>query len=134
MDCTFTKQRNDTVLKISWDGNIALEGCLDCCMRWYITVNGEDCGNPGTLDAAIRQDLTDGGLSEQFDLRRPASVVGICRGTPSAPFLSPGEYTIGLVVGECTRFLETYEVLTGYNSVSRFIVEELPDQDPLCVQ
>ena len=130
MDCTFTKKRNDTVLKISWEGNIALEGCKFCCMRWYITVDGEECGDPGTIDAAIHQDL--GPLTDQFDLRRPASVVGICRGLPSSPFFPVGNYTIGLVVGECANFQETYNVLTGYNSVSRFIIEEIPDQDPLC--
>lgn len=134
MECAFTKQNSDTVLKVSWDGNIALRGCMDCCMRWYITLNGEECEDPGTIDAAIRQDLTDGGLTEQFDLHRPASVVGVCRGTPSSPSLPSGGYTIGLVAGECTGFFATYDVLTGYNSVSRFIVEEIPDQDPSCTQ
>lgn len=55
MTCSITKQRNDTVLRIAWDGNMAVEGCSDCCMRWYITVDGVECGDPGPIDAAIRQ-------------------------------------------------------------------------------
>lgn len=131
MDCTFTKQRNDTVLKIAWDGNIAVEGCIDCCMRWFLTVNGEECTDPGPIDGSIRQDLSSGVFTSQFDTRRPVTIAGICRGT-SAALLPSGTYTIGLIVRECQNFLGTFNVFTGYNSVSRFIIEEIPDQDPRC--
>lgn len=131
MNCTFTKQRTDTVLKIAWDGNIAVESCIDCCMRWFLTVNGEECTNPGPIDGSIRQDLSSGVFTSQFDTRRPVTIAGICRGT-SAALLPSGTYTIGLIVGECQNFLGTFNVFTGYNSVSRFIIEEIPDQDPRC--
>ena len=131
MECTFTKQSNDTVLKVAWDGNIALEGCITCCMRWFITIDDEECADPGPIDAAIFQDLS-GPQSVQFDLRRPGTVAGICRGGEGG-WLSPGEHTIGLSVGQCETLLPvTYNVLTGYNSVSRFIIEEVPDQAPDC--
>ena len=41
-------------------------------------------------------------------------------------------YKIGLSAGECPNFVETYSVLTGYNSVSGFIIEEIPEEDPEC--
>ena len=132
MECSFTKQSNDTVLKIAWDGNIALEGCADCCMRWFVTVNGEECKYPGPIDGSIRQDLTAGRFTVQFDARRPSTITGICRGTAGEGQLEPGVHNIGLSVGECPNFVETYNVLTGYNSVSRFIIEEIPDEDPQC--
>lgn len=82
----------------------------------------------------LLQDLTVGPLRVQFNHRRPGTVAGICRGVTSGQLLAPGEHEIGLMVGECEGFLESYEVLTGYNSVSRFIIEEIPDQDAACGQ
>ena len=133
MECTFSKQSNDTVLKVTWEGNIAVEDCTTCCMRWFITIDDGECADPGPIDAVIWQDLSTGPLSVQFDLRRPGTVAGICRGNEGG-WLSPGEYTIGLTVGQCDDFLESFSVLTGYNSVSRFIIEEVPDQAPDCQQ
>lgn len=132
MECTFSKQSNDTVLRVAWEGNVAVEDCTACCMRWFITINDEECADPGPVDAAIWQDLTTGPLAQPFDLRRPGTVAGICRGG-EAGWLSPGEHTIGLSVGQCDG-LESFSVLTGYNSVSRFIIEEIPDQAPDCQQ
>ena len=109
---------------------MALEGCSDCCMRWYITINGEECVDPGPIDAAIRQDLAIGFLTVQFDLRRPGTVAGICRGTTEGNLMPSGTYTIGLTVSNCEAFVGSFDTLTGYNSVSRFIIEELPDRDP----
>ena len=47
--------------RVAWDGNIAVEGCSDCCMRWYISINGSECEDPGPIDAAIRADLLESG-------------------------------------------------------------------------
>ena len=122
MECSFTKQRNDTVLKIAWDGNIALEGCTDCCMRWFVNINDEECADPGPIDASINQDPTAGRVSVQFDTRRPGTITGICRGIAGGRGLAAGTHYIGLSVGLCPTFIETYSVLTGYNSVSHFII------------
>ena len=132
MTCEFSKQRADSTLRVAWDGNIAVVGCDNCCMRWFITIDGQECSNPGPIDIALRQDLTD--LDEElwFDDYRPASVVGYCRGSGSDGF-SAGSHTIGLSVGACLNSEEeeftTSEVMTGYNSVSRFIIEEVPNQN-----
>ena len=132
MECSFTKQRNDNVLKIAWDGNTALKRCTECCMRWFVNVNDEECADLGPIEASIHQDLTAGRLSVQFDARRPSTITGICRGTAGGRGLAAGTHNIGLSVGGRPTFLETYSVLTGYNSVSCFIIEEILDEDPEC--
>lgn len=105
-------------------------------MRWFITVNGEECSDPGPIDVALRQDLSDVNQANWFDEYRPASVVGFCRGTSTGSKLSSGSHTIGLSVGACADAevldISTADVLTGYNSVSRFIIEEFPDENQQC--
>lgn len=132
MTCNFTKQQSATVLRVAWDGNIGVVGCENCCMRWFITIDGKECSNPGPIDVAIRQDLSELGGNTLFEEYRPASVVGYCRGSASSN-LTVGAHTIGLSVGACADSagldFTTSEVLTGYNSVSRFIIEELPDEN-----
>ena len=101
-------------------------------MRWFITIDGQECSDPGPIDIAIRQDLTDLDEEIRFDDYRPASVVGYCRGNESGGFTA-GTHTIGLSVGMCLNSdgeeFTTSEVVTGYNSVSRFIIEEVPNQN-----
>ena len=105
MDCSFTKQRNEIVLLIAWDGNIALEGCTDCCMQWFMNVNDKQCADPGPINASIHQDLTAGSLSVQFDTRRPSTITGICRGTAGGGGLAAGT-SLGIrlnpVLSTCT--------------------------------
>ena len=132
MSCMFSKQQENTVLRVAWDGNIAVLGCDNCCMRWFVTINSEECSDPGPIDIALRQDLTEIDQADRFDEYRPASVVGFCRGSTSGSF-SAGTHTISLSVGPCKGSegldFSTSDVLTGYNSVSRFIVEEFPDEN-----
>lgn len=132
MTCDFSKQRVDSALRVAWDGNIAVIDCDNCCMRWFITIDGQECSDPGPIDIALRQDLTDLDEEMWFDDYRPASVVGYCRGNDSGGF-SAGSHTIGLSVGACLNTEDedftTSDVMTGYNSVSRFIIEEVPNQN-----
>ena len=132
MTCDFSKQLANSTLRVAWDGNIAVVGCDNCCMRWFITIDGQECSDPGPIDVALRQDLTNLNEDSWFDDYRPASVVGYCRGN-EAGGLSAGSHTIGLAVGGCLNAededLTTSDVVTGYNSVSRFIIEEVPNQN-----
>ena len=41
------KQRDDTWLRLTWNGNMRLTNCDICCMRWFFQINGEECTNPG---------------------------------------------------------------------------------------
>lgn len=132
--CSFNKQDDDTVLRVAWDGNIALDECSQCCMRWFLTIDGEECSDPATIDAALSQNL-DGVVNV---LQRPASIVGICRAAETMGELSEGEHVVGLRVGACISTDDGLTVpppsgaSTGFYSVSRFIVEEIPDSRRDC--
>ena len=123
-DCTINKRKADTVLKVSWFGNIALEQCSTCCMRWYITIDDTECRNPGPVDGAVQQTL---GIPEArvFDLRRPAAISGICYGPRYDTTFTAGMHNVKLLVGPCEGTNVTHPVSTGYNSISRFIIEEI---------
>ena len=100
-------------------------------MRWYITIDGEECANPGPVDGALVQNT----VGTAYDLGRPASIVGICRGIAGEELLEAGEHSVEVLVGPCrvtdegsvAAVPERAATTTGYNSVSRFIVEEIPD-------
>ena len=103
-------------------------------MRWFVTLNGRECSDPGPIDAALVQDLTDINPVRPNDLRRPTSIMGICRGF-GGERTRRGNYNVELMVGACQGGEGNNQVVpdpsstvTGYNSVSRFIVEEIPDQ------
>jgi len=74
--CSYNKQGDDTALKVSWHGNLAVLDCELCCVRWFVTIDGRECASPGPIDGAVVQDLS---LSFRgYDIARPASIVGIC--------------------------------------------------------
>ena len=54
--CDFEKKRNDTVLRVAWNGALRLihEGPNSAsCRRWYFTLNGKECEQPMTIDTQI---------------------------------------------------------------------------------
>lgn len=134
--CSFTKQQAETVLRVSWDGNLALFNCTSCCMRWFLTIDGEECTDPGPIDAAISRQLTD-----TYEIARPSSIIGICRGV-GGEALAVGSHMVELLVEPCTRTDPTNtatvpdpsSTLTGLYSVSRFVVEEIPNNTQDCSQ
>ena len=132
--CSYIKRSENTSLKISWDGNVAVIGCQRCCMRWYITIDGEECLNPGPIDVALVQDLT--GFPYTYDLFRPASVFGICH--PGRVQLGTGEHIVELHVDYCedvsgmTIPPNPSDTITGLNSVSRIVIEEIPQERGSC--
>ena len=74
-------------------------------MRWFVTVNGEECKDPGHIDGSIRQDRTAGRFTVQFDARRPSTITGICRGTANGGGLEPGVHNICLLSWESVLLL-----------------------------
>ena len=49
----------------------------------------------------------------QFDVRRPATISGICRGGSREAMYAPGQHTFGLVASSCVSFPTDSAVLTG---------------------
>ena len=52
-DCQFTKTKDDTALRVVYQGNVYVGGCADCCKGWFITFNGAECSGPLPIDAAL---------------------------------------------------------------------------------
>lgn len=132
--CSFSKQLAETVLRVTWDGNIALDECDECCMRWFLAIDGEECTDPGPIDGALAQDIDE----NVYILNRPASIAGVCRGVAKERF-GVGAHSVQLKVAPCqdtgdgTTVPERSGTSTGFNSVSRFVVEEIPDGRDDCV-
>ena len=98
----------------------------------YLTVDGEECSSPLPIDAAIYQNISP--FIPKFDMRRPGTISGLCAG-PAAldQTFASGEHTVELFVDRCEGFDEDYQVMTGYQSVSRFILEEVVAETSSCV-
>ena len=54
--CDFVKKRNDTVLRVVWNGDIRLlhTGPKDSsARRWFFTINEKECSDPRTIDTQL---------------------------------------------------------------------------------
>lgn len=87
---------------------------------------GFHCFTAGPIDAVIYQ-------SGNYHLLRQSTVSGSCKATgllASPQLLSAGTKRIQFSVRECASFV--YDAYTGWNSVSRILIEELtPRECPL---
>ena len=84
------------------------------------------------VDAAIYQDLNS--FVPEFDMRRPATISGLCAGPAADRTFDSGEHTVELFVDRCDGFNEEFQVITGYRSVSRFILEEVTAETSSCAR
>ena len=67
-------------------------------------------------------------------MRRPATISGLCAGPAADQTFNSGAYTVELFVDRCDGFDEEYQVITGYQSVSRFILEEVTAETSSCAR
>ena len=88
-------------------------GCSSCCKRWFITFNGAKCSVPLPIDVVlwIRK-------SEQ-DNNIPDAIEGYCDN------IHKGKIRVGINIGNCPGYGNSGGA-TGWNSVSRLIIEEVP--------
>ena len=112
-DCIFTKKKDDTALRVVFQGNFHLGSCNGCCKRWFITFNGAECSGPLPIDAVnfIRH-------SSQNNHRHGA-IEGYCNN------IHKGSIRVGINIGNCAGFGNS-DGYTGWNSMSRLIIEEVP--------
>lgn len=116
--CNISMVRSDTYLKLTWDGNMRITRCQACCMRWLFLIDGDDCTEPGPVDALLYQ-------SANYHLLRPSYFSGICQQAGDRP-LSGGYHIVQLRVQDCPGFNGfVYDAYTGFNSISRILVEEV---------
>jgi len=117
-ECIFKKTSDNTGLRIFWNGALRIANCHDCCRRWYFTVNGAECSAPAAIDGVVymRQ-----GTSWKKNLHRVRQIEGVCEK------VKQGTVRVGFWVGKCAgRGLNLGDAYTGWNSVSRIYVEEIP--------
>ncbi|XP_068717722.1 collagen triple helix repeat-containing protein 1-like isoform X1 [Montipora capricornis] len=113
-DCVFTKNFSDTALHVAWTGGFRVSGCTNCCKRWYFTFNGAECSAPLPVDGIVYL----GGVKSQ-DPFRVRHIEGHCNN------IHKGKVRVGFWVGNCLGFGNA-DAYTGYISVSRIFVEEVP--------
>ena len=114
----FTKNFSDTSLHVAWTGSLTVYGCKSCCKRWYFTFNGAECSAPLPIDGVVHL----GKLAPQ-DPHRVRHIEGHCNN------IHKGKVRVGFWVGNCQGTGEA-DAYTGYNSVSRIYVEEVPKAQP----
>ncbi|TNN64589.1 Collagen triple helix repeat-containing protein 1 [Liparis tanakae] len=103
-DCTFTKLRTDSALRVLFSGSLRLKCKNACCQRWYFTFNGAECTAPLPIESIIYLDQ---------------GIEGLCEGVKA------GLVDVAVWVGTCSDYPRG-DASTGWNSVSRVIIEELP--------
>ena len=107
------KTKDDTALRVVYQGTIYLGGCSNCCKRWFITFNGAECSGPLPVDAVVWI------RSSQADNYRPAAIEGYCGN------IHKGQIRVGINTGNCPGYGNSNGD-TGWSSVSRLIIEEVP--------
>ncbi|XP_068710934.1 collagen triple helix repeat-containing protein 1-like isoform X2 [Montipora foliosa] len=113
-DCVFTKKFSDTSLHVAWTGGFRVYGCTGCCKRWYFTFDGAECSAPLPIDGIVYL-----GSVKSLDPFRVRHIEGHCNS------IHKGKVRVGFSVGNCHGYGEA-DAFTGWNSVSRIFVEEVP--------
>jgi len=112
-DCQITKIKDDTALRVVYQGNIYVGGCSSCCKRWFITFNGAECSGPLPIDAVLW--IANNGENNH----RPGAIEGYC------DKIHKGKIRVGINIGNCAGYGNS-DGYTGWNSVSRLIIQEVP--------
>lgn len=115
-ECVFKKKSAKTGLRVFYNGDLRIYNCHACCRRWYFTFNGVECSAPAAIDGIVYMVH---GNSGKKNLHRVRQIEGVCEK------VNKGIVRVGFWVGNCTGF-GTADAGTGWNSVSRIYVEEVP--------
>ena len=108
------KNFSDTALHVAWIGALRNYRCTTCCKRWYFTFNGAECSAPLPIDGIVY--MWQGNTQ---DLHRVRHIEGHCNN------IHKGKVRVGFWVGNC-RAGSPGNAYTGYVSVSRIFIEEVP--------
>jgi len=113
MECVFNKRFKDSSLRVFFSGTTSVAGCNRCCKRWYFTFNGAECTGPLPIDGLVY-------LNPSGNPHRVRHVEGYCEN-----IYTVGQVRVGFWVGNC-RGYPNANAYTGWNAVSRIVVEEVP--------
>ena len=85
------------------------------CSRWFFKFNGNECSGPMTIEAVVYNSWPSGN-PQLFHHR---SFEGYCENIPQ------GRVTVELWVGQCHGGHTLGDAYTGWQSVSRIMIEEV---------
>ena len=105
-------------MHVSFNGNLRLYNCHACCSRWYFTFNGAECSAPGAIDGVLY--MLHGNGDEKKNIIRVRHIDGVCSK------VGKGKVSVGFSVGRCVGYSAVADAYTGWNSVTRIYVEEIP--------
>ena len=117
-DCVFNKLSDKTALKVEYNGDFRIAYCLNCCSRWYFTFNGVECRHPLAIDGLMHIYRNQG--KTDSNIHKTTQIGGYCERIPK------GAVRVGINVGKCAGYKASVDAYTGYNSVTRIMIEEVP--------
>ena len=115
-ECVFKKISDKTGLRVFWNGVLRIANCHACCRRWYFTFNDAECSAPAAIDGIVYMNY---GKGFKKDLHRVRQIEGVCEK------VHKGTVRVGFWVGNCVGY-GSADAVTGWISVSRMYVEEVP--------
>ena len=69
--CTGSKRSDDSAVRVTFNGNLRVTDCHDCCVRWFVTLNGEECTDPAPIEAVVYS-----ADAEQVNIHRSSTITG----------------------------------------------------------
>ena len=93
----------------------------ECCARWFITFNGEECTEPAAIDGVIHS-LN----AADVNIHRSSTITGLCSGTRSGPLMGNTRYSVLLNLEKCGE--EDINAYTGLEGVTSMTIEEWPQR------
>ncbi|KAL9976110.1 hypothetical protein ACROYT_G013360 [Oculina patagonica] len=117
-ECVFNKQAYETALKVEFNGDFRICCCLNCCKRWFFTFNGLECNGPLAIDGIAYIHRNHGRTDS--NIHKTTQITGYCQGIPK------GAVRVGINVGDCVGKKSGSDAFTGWNSVTRIMIEEVP--------
>ncbi|XP_066299012.1 collagen triple helix repeat-containing protein 1-like isoform X3 [Branchiostoma lanceolatum] len=116
-ECPFSKRFTNSSLRVVWNGALRVTSTSGCCKRWYFTFNGMECSGPLPIEGLVYTNANNGMYG--LNIHRVSSIEGICSGLPK------GKINVEFSVRNCKGISNSGNAYTGWNSVSRIIVEEI---------
>ncbi|CAH3193293.1 unnamed protein product [Porites evermanni] len=114
-NCDFVKKYPDTSLHVYYAGNIGIYNCNGSCSRWYFTFNGAECSSPATIDGAFYMETV-----RNRNVHRHRHIEGHCNN------IQKGKVRVGFSVGKCVTGRKLADAYTGWHSMNRIFIEEVP--------
>ncbi|XP_070558712.1 collagen triple helix repeat-containing protein 1-like [Ptychodera flava] len=112
-ECQFRKYSRTTALRVLWSGNIRAVSSGGSCTRWYFTFDGAECSDPFPIDTVLH-------VHNSYNMHFGTSVEGLCFG------IGAGRVDVEFRVETGCSNHAAADAYTGWESVSRIIIEEVP--------